>query len=128
MNRVHRAFDAWRGRASAGVSAAASALANAPENAAYGLLAMAPLGAALAPQAMMLTLVGVVDFPAADWRVGNAGAGAAGNSLCEATNIGIAFQAKGTSLFGQLVVRNPGTLYTPTSGEIITVDLLITQD
>ena len=60
MNRVHRAFDAWRGRASAGVSAAASALANAPENAAYGLLAMAPLGAALAPQAMMLTLVGVV--------------------------------------------------------------------
>jgi len=37
---------------------AAAVAAHAPESAAYGLIAMAPLGAAFAPGAMMLTLVG----------------------------------------------------------------------
>lgn len=50
----------WRGALSAATHSAAAALAHAPENAAYGLMAMAPLGAFFGPQAMMLALLGAV--------------------------------------------------------------------
>jgi sulfate permease, SulP family len=50
----------WQHRAGQGGRTIAAALAHAPENAAYGLMAMAPLGAAFGPGAMMLTLVGAV--------------------------------------------------------------------
>ncbi len=45
---------------SAAGTAFAGAVTHAPENAAYGLMAMAPLGAAFAPQAMGLALLGAV--------------------------------------------------------------------
>ena len=73
----------------------------------------------------MLTRIGVIDFDQADWKIGNAGAGATGNAGCEVHNLGIVFVAADTTIYGQLVARNA---YTPVSGEIFTVDLLITQD
>lgn len=85
--------------------------------------------AAFAPtDAELADLVGIIDFPASSWRSGNSGAGAAGNSVCEATNLGLVFKLDGNTLHGVLVVRDPGTPYTPVSGETFTVDLLITKD
>lgn len=75
--------------------------------------------------AEMATLVGVIPFGTSSWRAGHAGAGAAGNAVCEATNQGIVFELPSTSIYGVLVVRNA---YVPVSGEIFTVDLLITKD
>lgn len=94
-------------------------------------LAVATVGdnAAFAPtDAEMANLVGIIDFPASSWKVGNAGAGATGNSVCEATNIGLVFKLAGTDLHGVLVVRDPGTPYTPVDSEVFTVDLLVTKD
>ncbi len=48
----------WRKKASDGGSVVGAAIAHAPENAAYGLIALAPLGPAFAPQAMALALLG----------------------------------------------------------------------
>ena len=50
-----------RGLADAG-AAASSALTHAPENAAYGLMALAPLGATFGPVAMGLALLGAAVF------------------------------------------------------------------
>jgi SulP family sulfate permease len=50
----------WREMRSALGTALSSALTHAPENAAYGLMAMAPLGVAFAPWAMGLALLGAV--------------------------------------------------------------------
>lgn len=82
-------------------------------------------GAFAPTDAELLTLIGVVSFPTGDFLVGTATAGAGGNAVCLVENIGIAFQAASTSLYGQLVMRNA---YVPVSGEVFTVDLLITQD
>lgn len=73
----------------------------------------------------LLTCIGVIDFPDTNWKVGTATAGDGGNSLCIESAPGIIFQSASTSIFGQLVVRNA---YTPVSGEVFTVDLIITQD
>ncbi len=73
----------------------------------------------------MLTLVGIIDFPLANWKVGNAGADAAGNAVCEAFNLGLALKSATTDLYGQLVARNA---YTPVSGEIFTVELITSRD
>ena len=65
---------------SAGANAAASAATHAPENAAYGLMALAPLGAAFGPMAMGLALLGAAvgcataSFAGAGRLVGDAGA------------------------------------------------------
>ncbi|MEJ6004732.1 SulP family inorganic anion transporter [Paucibacter sp. AS339] len=48
----------WPQRASAWGTVVGAALAHAPESAAYGLIALAPLGPSLAPQAMALALLG----------------------------------------------------------------------
>lgn len=81
---------------------------------------------AFAPtDAEMLTLVGIIPFPVADWYVGKADSGTDGNAVCQVDGLSIAFQAKTTTLYGQLVARNA---YTPISAEVFTVDLLITQD
>ena len=48
----------WRSAFSSVVAALSSTAAHAPENAAYGLMAMAPLGAAFGPLAMGLALLG----------------------------------------------------------------------
>ncbi len=82
--------------------------------------------AAFAPTDVeMLTLVGVVDFPAANWKAGAAGIGAAGNAVCEAYNLGFAFKSSEKKLYGQLVVRNA---YTPVSGEIFTAEIVVSRD
>jgi hypothetical protein len=73
--------------------------------------------------AELLTLVGVVAFPTADFKVGIATSGADGNAVCEATNLGISLNtvnSNETTLYGVLVVRNA---YVPTSGEVFTVRL-----
>lgn len=74
--------------------------------------------AAFAPSfAEMKTVIGVIAFPVASFKVGNATVGAGGAVICEASNIGLPFNVVGTNnaaIFGILVVRNA---YTPTSGE-----------
>lgn len=81
--------------------------------------------AAFAPtDAELLTLVGIIDFPVASWKAGNATAGADGNSVCVVENIGIAFRAI-QNLYGVLVARNA---YTPVESEVFTIDLVIAQD
>jgi len=80
--------------------------------------------AAFAPSdAETLTLLAVVPFYAADWRVGNASAGAAGNAVCQAINLGRPINVTGASnnsIFGVLVARNA---YTPVSAEVFTIKL-----
>ena len=72
----------------------------------------------------MGTLVGIVEFPTADWKIGNATAGAGGNAVCVADNVSLPFNTKkGTSkLYGVLVMRNA---YVPVSGGIFTVRLQV---
>lgn len=74
--------------------------------------------------AELATLVGIVDFPTLDWKIGTATAGVDGNMACVAANIGMPFNTKkGThSLFGVLVARNA---YVPISGEIFTLRLQV---
>ena len=86
--------------------------------------------AAFAPtDAEMLTLVGVIDFPVANWKVGLSG----GNSCCEGDRAGgnplpMLYKCKTVasfSLYGQLVTRNA---YTPVSAEVFSVRLIVTRD
>jgi hypothetical protein len=86
--------------------------------------------AAWAPtDAEMLTRVGVIDFPVASWKVNSANAG------CEAFHGGstkfevpfvLATDGMGSrpTLHGQLIPKNA---YTPQSGEIFTIDLVIAR-
>ena len=67
----------------------------------------------------MLTLVGVIDFPVANFKAGGA------NAVCEAFNIGLALRGTTTTLYGQLVMRNA---YVPVSSEKFTVELIMSQD
>jgi hypothetical protein len=80
--------------------------------------------AAFAPtDAEMLTLVAVVEFPTADFKVGLSGAGTSGNAVCEAKNLGIPLNpasAQNAELYGQIVVRNA---YEPISAEAFKVVL-----
>lgn len=81
---------------------------------------------AFAPtDAEMLTLIGVIDFNLANWKEGNATVGAGGNAVVEAFNLGLAFKSATTTIYGQLVARNA---YIPVTGEIFTVELVISQD
>ena len=57
---LHALPPRWRSRGAAGVEALAAAIANAPENAVYGLLAYAPLGVVYGPEKMALALLGTV--------------------------------------------------------------------
>lgn len=71
--------------------------------------------------AEMLTLVAVVPFLTADFKVGDATSGAGGNSVCESKNLGIPINpAASDDLYGVLVARNA---YVPVSGEVFTVRL-----
>lgn len=72
--------------------------------------------------AELLTLIGVITFAVADFKVGDATVGAGGNAICEAKSLGVPFNSTTSSndLFGVLVVRNA---YVPVSGEIFTVRL-----
>lgn len=72
--------------------------------------------------AELLTLIGVIPFPVGDFKVGDATVGAGGNSICEAKNLGLPFNAaiSGNDIFGILVVRNA---YVPVSDEAFAVRL-----
>ena len=82
--------------------------------------------AAWAPtDAEMLTLAGVIAFPVATWKVGNAGAAAAGNIAHAFDNLGLLYKLADSILYGQLVVRNG---YTPVASEVFTIQLLASLD
>ena len=82
--------------------------------------------AAFAPtDAEALSRIGFIQFPEADWEPLNRGAGANGNAGCEVHGLNIVFQSVAPTIYGQLVVRNA---YTPVSGEVFTVELMVTQD
>lgn len=74
--------------------------------------------------AELATLVGIVQFATANWKVANATAGVGGNMACVAGNVSVPFNTlKGKhSLFGVLVCRNA---YVPISGEIFTLRLQV---
>jgi hypothetical protein len=83
--------------------------------------------AAFAPtDAQMRTLVGVIEFPVASFKVGNSGSGADGNVACEVQDLDIVFSPKaaGGMLYGVLVVRNA---YTPVSAERFDIRLGIVE-
>ena len=74
------------------------------------------------------TRVGVIEFPAADWKPLNAASGASGNASCEKDALAklIEFRAGGGSnQDGEILYAVPVLLntYTPVSGEIFTFDL-----
>jgi len=74
--------------------------------------------------AELATLVTVVSFPAASYKIGDATAGVGGNHVCEAT-LDVPFTTVGANvnaLYGVLVARNA---YVPISGEIFTLQLVI---
>jgi hypothetical protein len=81
--------------------------------------------AAFAPtEAELDTLIAVIPF--ADVYVGNAGAGAAGDSVQQSAGVNRAFKlGAGTTIYGVLVVRNA---YVPVNAEKFNVKLLISQD
>lgn len=66
------------------------------------------------PDAERLTLLGVIDFPdttaksASNW------------SVCQATGLVLPIRGTAENIYGQLVARNA---YTPSSGEVFTVNL-----
>src|SRR5881409_1389682 len=64
--------------------------------------------------AQLATLIGIIAFPVANFKPGDATAGAGGNAACIAANVGIAI--KHDTLYGVLVVRNA---YTPVSAETL---------
>jgi hypothetical protein len=78
--------------------------------------------AAFAPtDAEMLTLLGVIEFPTADFRAGLSGSGSAGNAVCEASGLGLPITSlTDSAIYGQLVVRNA---YAPISAEAFQIRL-----
>lgn len=79
---------------------------------------------AFAPtDAEMLTLIAVIPFPVADFKVGLSGSGASGNVACAAANLGIPIsRVSDAAIYAQLVVRNA---YVPTSAEVFQIRLRI---
>lgn len=70
--------------------------------------------------AEMLTCIGVIDFPVADWKASALNAG------CFVENIGLAFKAKSSTIYGQLVMRN--TYTPPADSQTFTVSLAFAKD
>lgn len=81
--------------------------------------------AAFAPtDAEMLNLVGVIPFPVASFKVGNAASATSGNAACVTTNCGVVINSKAgvSDLYAVPVVRNA---YTPGGLETITFTLSV---
>jgi hypothetical protein len=74
--------------------------------------------------AELATLVGIVSFAAADWKIGTATAGTGGNQVCVAGNVSIPFNTTPdvNALYGVLVVRSA---YVPIALEVFGVRLQI---
>lgn len=68
--------------------------------------------------AQMLTLVGWIQFPTANFRSGDLTTGAGGNQQCTAPSVGIAVNSD--TLYGVLIARNA---YVPVSSEVFTAKL-----
>lgn len=66
----------------------------------------------------MESLVGIISFPVASFKAGDATSGAGGNCACPVNNVAVHTTAN--VLYGVLVLRNT---YTPVSGEKFTVVL-----
>jgi hypothetical protein len=73
--------------------------------------------------AQLETLVGVISFPTASWKAGDATADAGGNAFCAVNNLGLV--VKSDALYGVLVARNA---YVPYSGEVFKITLGIVED
>lgn len=76
--------------------------------------------AAAVTDAEMLTLIGIIDFPAGQWKTAGA------NAVCSVDGLNIPYKTDATAkVYGQLIARNA---YTPASAEVITVDLWVSKD
>jgi len=70
--------------------------------------------------AELLTLVGVVNFAASDFKAGDITSGAGGNAFCHVRNLAMPFKCTGmtdNALYGVVQARNA---YTPVSAEVFT--------
>lgn len=74
--------------------------------------------------AELRTLIGVIAFPVASFKVGDAGAAAAGNVICDVQGLNLQVNTVNTSnaIYGVLVVRNA---YAPASAERFDIRLKI---
>jgi hypothetical protein len=74
--------------------------------------------------AELRTLVGVISFPVASFKVGDATSGADGNCVCDVQTLGVQVNTVvgSNALYGVLVVRNA---YTPVANERFDVRLKI---
>ena len=70
--------------------------------------------------AQLETLIGIIAFPVANWKAGDATSGAGGNAACSTLNIDLGFQSD--TLYGVLIARNT---YTPVDSEKFTIRLNI---
>jgi hypothetical protein len=70
----------------------------------------------------ILTLIDVIEFAVAGFKVGLAGSGASGNIVQVERDLNIALPQTNGTLYGQLVARNT---YTPIADENFTIDLQI---
>ena len=69
------------------------------------------------------TLVGVINFPAASWKMGTSTAGTGGNHVCPVTcEIPFVTTPDVNALYGVLVARNA---YVPIASEVFTVRLTV---
>lgn|SRR3990167_606247 len=82
-------------------------------------------GAFAPTDAEILTLIDVIDFAVAGWKVGLAGSGASGNIIQVERELNIPLPATKGIIYGQLVARNT---YTPIASEQFAVYLNITLD
>jgi len=75
--------------------------------------------------AELLTLIGVVNFGASDFKAGDITSGAGGNAFCHVRNLAMPFKSVGATtnaIYGVVQARNA---YTPVSGEIFTFRLKV---
>ena len=74
--------------------------------------------------AELRTLIGVIAFPVASFKVGDATAGAGGNSICDVQTLNIQINStpQVNAIYGVLVVRNA---YVPVSAERFDIRLKI---
>lgn len=68
--------------------------------------------------AQLQSLIGIIAFPTASWKAGDATADAAGNAACVVVNLGIAVPQ--STIYGVLIARNT---YTPIDSEVFSFKL-----
>lgn len=87
-------------------------------------IAIADNAAATISDAEALTVIGVVDFPVANW------VGLTASAVCSIDNIGLDIKTgqdganSNVEIYGQLIIKNT---YTPASAEVFSVELVINR-